>query len=313
MASRTLGRVLLGLLVALAASCATRPPPPVETGQLFLWEVARPDGKGGVAHLLGTVHLSQDALHFDPAVEHALAEAEWLVLEIDPSEMDPAVMQRVAGEIGFFQDGRTLDQVVGPETWALLATHTARLGMPAEGFRTFEPWFALLTLQMMALEKQGFAPEQGVERGLVGQADDLGKPTRGLETAAGQLGAFDTLPLDFQSRMLREFLQESASGGAGSAGEGVAILIDAWRKGDAARIESEIFDQLERDPTLAPYFENLYFRRNREMAGQIGDFIDTGGRWFVAVGAAHMVGARGLPSLLAEQGYRVERVPKTVR
>jgi uncharacterized protein YbaP (TraB family) len=313
MTSRALGRVLLGLWVALAASCATRPPPPVETGQLFLWQVARPDGTGGVAHLLGTVHLSREALHFDPAVENALAEAEWLVLEIDPSEQDPVVMRRLADEIGLFRDGRTLDEVVGPETWARLAAYTAGLGMPAEGFRRFEPWLALLTLQVMALEQQGFGPERGVERGLVGQADDLGKPTRGLETAADQLDAFDSLPLDLQVRMLREFLEGSASGGAEASGPGVAILIDAWQKGDAARLESEIFDQLERDPTLAPYFENLYFRRNREMAGQIGSFIDTGGRWFVAVGAAHMVGSRGVPSLLAEQGYRVERVPKTAR
>jgi uncharacterized protein YbaP (TraB family) len=75
--------------------------------------------------------------------------------------------------------------------------------------------------------------------------------------------------------------------------------------------ESEIFDPLALDPSLEPYFEGMYFRRNREMALQIGAFVDTGGRWFVAIGAAHMVGARGVPSLLSEWGYRVERIPKT--
>ena len=93
----------------------------------------------------------------------------------------------------------------------------------------------------------------------------------------------------------------------------VAVVVDAWRKGDADRLEAEIFSDLADDPSLEPYFENLYFRRNREMALQIGLLVDEGGRWFVAVGAAHMVGASGLPSLLSASGYEVERVPKTAR
>jgi uncharacterized protein YbaP (TraB family) len=203
-------------------------------------------------------------------------------------------MQQLSTEMGVFQDGRSLDQVLQPETWAALSRHAAEVGVPIEGLRPFEPWYALLMLQMLALAGQGFAPEQGIETGLVVQAGDLGKPTLGLETAADQLATFDRLPLDFQERMLKEFLEESDPG-AGSSGQGVVVLIDAWKKGDAMRLESEIFDPLALDPSLEPYFEGMYFRRNREMALQIGAFVDTGGRWFVAIGAAHMVGARGVP------------------
>lgn len=308
---RRLDRLLLGFLALLAVSCATAPPPPIETGQLFLWEVERADGEGGVAHLLGTVHLSQESLHFDPAVERALAEAETLVLELDPSELDPARMDQLSAEMGLFQDGRTLDEVVQPETWAALSRHAAQAGVPIEALRPFEPWYALLTLQMLALAGEGFAPEQGVETGLVAQAQGLDKPTVGLETAADQLATFDRLPLDFQERMLREFLEEGDPNAAGGSTRSVTVLIDAWKKGDTVRMESEIFAPLAQDPTLAPYYEGMYFRRNHEMALQIGAFVDTGGRWFVAVGAAHMVGAQGIPSLLSDQGYRVDRIPKT--
>src|SRR5512134_2007779 len=102
----------LALSTSLALACATTPPAPVETGQLFLWEVARPDGAGGVAHLLGTVHLSEDELHFDPAVASALDASDTLVLEIAPQDMEPASLLAVAVEKGHFRDGSTLDRVV---------------------------------------------------------------------------------------------------------------------------------------------------------------------------------------------------------
>jgi uncharacterized protein YbaP (TraB family) len=62
---------------------------------------------------------------------------------------------------------------------------------------------------------------------------------------------------------------------------------------------------------MQPYFERFYFERNREMAHDIAELVDGGGRWFVAVGAAHVVGAQGIPSLLSQRGYAVRRLPKT--
>jgi hypothetical protein len=303
-------RALLSLALAAALACASVPSPPVETGQLFLWEVARSDGRGGVAHVLGSVHMADDPLAFDPAVDRALAEAEALVLEVDPEQLAPAEMAQLVAAIGLFQDGRTLDQVVRPETWAALSRYLAERQLPASMFRAFEPWYALVTLQVMALEFEGFEAGQGVEMTLTRVAEESGKPTLGLETAAEQFDAFDALPLDVQARMLHDFLVEEDGDERGGV-ETISLLIDAWEKGDAARIEAEVFAGLASDPTLAPYFERFYFERNRDMAHDIAELVDGGGRWFVAVGAAHVVGARGIPSLLVERGYAVRRVPKT--
>ena len=306
-------RLLLGIasLAALATACASVPPPPVETGQLFLWEVERSDGRGGVAHVLGSVHMAEDPLAFDPAVDRALAEAEALVLEIDPEQLEPAEMTRLVAQMGLFTDGRTLDQVVRPETWAALSRYLAERKLPASMFRTMEPWFALVTLQVTALEGEGFDTGQGVEMTLARVAEESGKPMLGLETAAEQFDAFDALPLEVQERMLLDFLLGS-EGDAGERGaEAVSLLIDAWHKGDAARIEAEVFAELGRDPSMEPYFERFYFERNRDMARDIAELVDGGGRWFVAVGAAHVVGAQGIPSLLSQRGYAVRRVPKT--
>jgi uncharacterized protein len=303
--------LLVSWLAALAAGCASVPPGPVETGQLFLWEVERPDGTGGVAHVLGSVHMAEDPLAFDPAVDRALAEAEALVLEVDPQQLDPAEMDRLTVERGHFSDGRTLDELLDAEAWAALEERTRALGLEVESFRPMEPWLALLTLQVSTLQSAGFDAGQGVEMTLARAAEESGKPMLGLETAAEQLDAFDALPLDVQARMLRDFLRDGGDDAGASGAETVSLLIDAWHKGDAARIEAEVFAELQHDPSMRPYFERFYFERNRDMARDIAELVDGGGRWFVAVGAAHVVGVQGIPTLLSERGYAVRRVPKT--
>jgi uncharacterized protein YbaP (TraB family) len=301
---RNLLQLGLALCVSLGLACAT-PAPPAETGELFLWEVARPDGSGGVAHLLGSVHMAEDVLTLDPAIDRALADADALVLEIDPQELDPMRLAELAVQKGRFPDGRTLDQVLAPDTWAALQQRLTREDLPVAMFRPMEPWYALLTLQMLALQREGYDVEQGIETSLTLSAVENDKPTQGLETVEQQLDVMSDLPLDLQIRQLEEFLSEDGGGGD------LSSLIDAWQRGDAERLEREVFGELERDPSLLPYYERFYFDRNDRMAQGIATRVDTGGRWFVAVGAAHVVGARGIPSLLEQSGYRVRRVPRT--
>src|SRR5262245_35390287 len=256
---------------------------------------------------MGSVHLSDDEIHFDPAVEAALAGAETLVLEVDPEELDPARMAKLTAETGFFADGRTLQSVLAPETFELLEERLELYQIPTETVLPMEPWLVGITLQMIELQRRGYDPGQGVDLALARSATGAGKTILGLETAEAQLATLDSLPFPTQELMLRDALGEDVDGAGG-----LDLLLDAWRKGDAARLEAEIFAGLG-DPALDPFFEALYFERNQQMAHGIAELVDRGGPALVVVGAAHMVGARGIPALLAADGYSVRQVPKTPR
>jgi uncharacterized protein YbaP (TraB family) len=52
----------------------------------------------------------------------------------------------------------------------------------------------------------------------------------------------------------------------------------------------------------------LFTGRNRSWSARIAAMLARGEHPFVAVGAAHMAGADGLPAMLAAAGYRVTRV-----
>jgi len=271
--------------------------------------VQRPDGNGGVAHVLGSIHLGDAAPDFDPAILEALAAADTLALEVAPEELEPTEMGRMMAERALLPEGRTLRDVLSDDTWKRLSKRLRAAGLDPETLLHVKPWFVALTLQIAELRRQGFASEQGVDLSLARAAEGAGKRIVGLETAAAQIDTLDSMPLATQERLLREALDDGAPGGA----ETLSVVLDAWRKGDADRIEAVVFHGLGEDPELERYFEIFYFERNRRMAQSIADGVDAGGRWFVAVGAAHLVGDQGIPRLLARQGYTVRRVPKTPR
>jgi uncharacterized protein YbaP (TraB family) len=56
------------------------------------------------------------------------------------------------------------------------------------------------------------------------------------------------------------------------------------------------------------FIKRLNDDRNPGLANRIDALHGEGRRVFAAVGALHMTGAMGLPRLLAQRGFRVERV-----
>jgi uncharacterized protein YbaP (TraB family) len=202
--------------------------------------------------------------------------------------------------------GRTLRDVLPPGTWAALED---RFEDPAalEGLVLFEPWVVMLQLVVQRLAAQGFTPEQGVDARILAEAGE--RPVVGLETPEAQLRALDAMSLELQV----EALGVLGLGGAGAAGEPLdAAALDAiWRRGDAEALERFAFPGLGDDAGLDAFYEAMYFERNRRMSERIAELVGSGGSYFVTVGAGHLVGAQGIPALLAEQGLHVRRVPKS--
>jgi uncharacterized protein YbaP (TraB family) len=62
-------------------------------------------------------------------------------------------------------------------------------------------------------------------------------------------------------------------------------------------------------PQLKPVFEKMFDQRNDTMTQQIEQFLQTPKTYFVAVGAGHLTGDRGILSQLRAKHYDVEQLP----
>ena len=123
---------------------------------------------------------------------------------------------------------------------------------------------------------------------------------QGLETIDYQLSLFDGMTMAQQDQMLAASLDDLDEERAN-----VLKLTDAWKAGDGASIERILLDDMKDDPIM---YQRLLVDRNRAWLPQLDALLSRGGRAFVVVGAAHLVGPDGLLAMFRAKGYKVAQL-----
>lgn len=304
-------RARLALLLLVAASCATpptAPPAPKETGQLVFWEIQSAHPGGGRAWLLGSVHAGTPDLVFDPAIERAFAGSEALVIEADITAIGADGRGFVENMLkqATLPEGKTLDQLMTKPAWTRLSEFLRERGQSPDALRRFEPWLVMTMVTAYYFAESGLPASGGVDLRFTTLAEKRKIPIVPLETPEFQLALLDSLPLDTQSAMLEQLLEHETE----SRAEAIRIY-DAWAYGDLDTIEKTTTSGIDDDAKLREFHERVYVKRNQNMTEHVDELLTQPRTWFVVLGAGHMVGAQGIPTLLAARGHRVTRVPKS--
>ncbi len=292
-------RILLLLLTVLAA------PAFADGHPVTMWRI---DGATNSVYLLGSIHLLREQDHPLPAViDTAYEDAEVLVMELDMDDLDPVSTQAAFNRAGVLRDGRTLKDLMGDKLYAEAESAAQAVDIPIELLAQSEPWLAAMTVELMALYRIGFNPVYGVELTMTARATRDGKPIEGLETVDEQLSFLDGLPLDVQNEMLLQTLRESAG-----LREHIDELIRAWRHGDIATLDEGLLESIAEESEL---HDVLIVQRNRRWVDAILEWLDDDQDYLVIVGALHLVGDDGVPTLLERRGIGIHQLsePAAVR
>lgn len=300
-------RLLAGLaLLVLAAPASADPqrlPTPVAARlepaparlRPALWLVADDDTR---IYLFGTIHALRPGLPwFDGAVAQAFEASDALVTEIaDLGGLDTA--QALLAQ-ALLPDGESLRARLPAADRAAYEQAVAKAGMPAGALDRFKPWYAAVVLSSLPLLRAGYKLDHGVEVQLASRAETMGKKRDALETAAFQLGLFDSLPAASQLAYLRQVVANVDQ----IAGQ-IDGLIAEWSNGDADGL-AEHMNVAASDAELV---EALLGRRNRSWAEWIDARLDHPGTVFVAVGAGHLAGPGSVQDMLTARGIPSKRV-----
>ncbi|HWH75324.1 MAG TPA: TraB/GumN family protein [Methylibium sp.] len=261
----------------------------------LLWRVAAADG-GAPSHLFGTLHVDDRAAKdFAAPVLAALAAARLFRPEFNS---DPA-SGRVFAAATQLPPGPGLRELAGAALFervaGLLAVH---YGLPPAATDRLKPWAAFLQLSQPPR-----SPGETVDAALERRARALGLPVQPMETVQEQIAALEALELSAQLTLLdAQSRQHDASGAALATWRALYLAQDL---AGLARAQRALGDDAETVQALDTLLEHLLYRRSEHMALALAADLRHGGV-FVAVGALHLHGERGLPALLARQGLRVE-------
>lgn len=303
---RRLGALLAGLLLfgceaAAPRAPSARPPsvaPEAPQKPVFAW---RAQVGASTLHLLGSVHVARSDLYpLDRRIEEPFAASDVLVLELALDSSEQIAAARRMLDLGRLEPGQRLSDVVAPETWQLLVDSQARQGQSVLGLRGFRPWLVALTLTTRALEREGFSAEHGIDEHFRRAAEGH-KRIEALETVDAQLGLFGNLGPAAEEQLLRQTLEEMDA-----YGRELDAAFRLWSSGDAAGIDSLLVASMQNEyPDL---FQRLFTDRNRAMTERLLELARTPGRYFVVVGAGHLVGRTGMLTLLAQRGIVSEQL-----
>ena len=268
-------------------------------GQGLLWKLERP----GLApsYLFGTIHITdQRVLDLPAEVERAFSATRSATFEVI---MTDDLRTRLARAM-VLRDGRTLDTILSPELYGEAMAAGARYGVGPEQLKFLKPWALAMFFSVPQAELARSATGQvPLDQWLQIQARAQGKPVYALETGAEQIALFNELSEADQLAMLESAIQDNA--------EIEALFEDMTARylaRDIGSIHSQMMMQSKsmNEQLLKLFLLRFNEARNRTMAARLAERLAEGGA-FVAVGALHLPGETGLVSLLADQGYRVER------
>jgi uncharacterized protein len=262
-----------------------------------LWVVKDADT---TIYLFGTVHMLRPGLSwFDDAVREAFDKSDSLKIEVVLPE-DQGEMVAKTIPLAMDKSGTKLSTLLTDPQRAAYEAAMTTLGLPTPQFDVFEPWFAGMTIGAVALAKEGYNPEQGVEKLLTAAAKAANKPIAGLETLEEQLGFFDTLPREAQLKFLNDTVEQLPTG----AGQFADILL-AWKQGNPEELAVQMNRALSGSEMLA---DKLLYQRNERWADWIKTRLDTPGTVFMAVGAGHLAGDKSVQDYLTRRGLTATRV-----
>jgi uncharacterized protein YbaP (TraB family) len=266
----------------------------------FLWKVESDKGNG---YLLGSIHLlKKEHYPLRQVIEDAFADSDTMLVEADISDPETMKLGMQLIQKGTYRADETLKDNISEKTYRLAREKLKKMGFDIEHYKKFKPWMAALTILNFQLLKLGFDPQYGIDMYF-------------MKKAAGKKEIMELEGIEFQLKLFENFSNEESEKfflssvlEADQLGKEMDRMIKSWVNGDVETLAGLLRENVDKFPELKDLYEKMIDGRHVGMVDKIVNYLGQGKKCFVVVGAAHMVGKKGIVQLLKDKGYTVTQL-----
>jgi uncharacterized protein YbaP (TraB family) len=180
-----------------------------------------------------------------------------------------------------------------------------RYGVTEDVVAPMKPFMAVSFLVMSEWMRAGFEPQYGIDTYLLKKARGEVKPVVEIEGVDVQLALMESLT-EAQNRTIFEGTLTALESGLTKSQ--IEDMVAAWKDGDPDQMLKTAEKYDENVAGAREFEEKFVWSRHAPMLRKIEGYLnDTHDRHFIAVGALHLAGPRGLVELLRKKGYIVRQ------
>jgi uncharacterized protein YbaP (TraB family) len=259
-------------------------------------------------YVLGTLHVGYPddyppSMPFRKPILGALDASPTLALEISPDDL--LVSQDEVSKYGTCRVP-CLQRALPDALWKRLEARLRNNPAMFADISRSRPWLASMLVETVDTIKAGFQTEYGSETQLQNVYLRPRGRVVGLETISEQISAFTRLTQAQQREMLAQDLAQTPAENVADVKE----LHRLWRIGDADALKAwddAKTEKIARSKALAAQIDNrVVYDRNYRFVARTVLLAAPNKPIFVAIGALHLGGKRGVLELLRKRGFVVE-------
>lgn len=285
-----------------------------------LWKAVDP-ASGNSIYLMGTFHAVPDGTYPLPDyIEEVYANCDGIAIEYDiekltdPEHFDMTALQEYNAAL-LYTDGTLLSDHISEETYSEIKVFADNvLGGWDEMYDNYNIGFWISTLSsLQVIGISGFDFNQGIDRYFITKAKTDGKSVTDIEELSTQLDAINAYTDELGDYVIKDTIDNLDDYDVFA--QSLVDLYTAWATGNIdeaealneesltdAEMPEDLFDDMEQ------YKDIMYYSRNANMAEKAAEFINNGDNVFFMVGMLHFAGENGIPTLLTDMGYTVEKL-----
>jgi uncharacterized protein len=274
-------------------------------GPLF-WKITTPKTKK-VSYLLGTAHVTDERIAtLSDEVKAKVSKSSVLLLELRETANRDGMSRMVMEDKEHTEmpEGQSVWDLVADESEDTIKSNPAFANAPPEILSHLQPWLIAAAISQPICELQSKQNNFTLDEALAQRAQIASVEIQGLETVQEQISVFANMPLEDQAAMLNKQMALGIP-----AEDSFKTLTDLYTERSVTVFEPLMIylakqKGIEQDARDLAFNVNFIDNRNANTASRAQPYIDKGGA-FIAVGAAHLAGAKGVVQRLKDAGYKV--------